>query len=150
MYTKKFEKIYYKYYLFIINMILVKKEVIIKKKILSKKCKKIEKMEVDNNTRYISKKIKEEVLERQSYKCNNKEGLNGYKCLLWKYEDGNLEKDLYEFDHIEEYGKSKNSNIENIQALCPNCHSIKTKLFLKNKKLFTSLEIQQGACLMEI
>jgi hypothetical protein len=119
-------------------------------KILTKKCIKIDKMEIDNTSRYISKKVKEEVLEKQSYKCNNKDGINGYKCLLWKYEDGNLEKDLYEFDHIEEYGKTKNSNIENIQVLCPNCHSFKTKLFLKNKKLFTSLEIKEGACIMEI
>jgi hypothetical protein len=34
--------------------------------------------------------------------------------------------------------------------LCPNCHSVKTRRFMKNKRTFTSTELDEGAALMEI
>jgi 5-methylcytosine-specific restriction endonuclease McrA len=109
-------------------------------------------MEIDKvkkTTRKISEKVKKEILKRQENKCANKDNINGYKCLLWKYEGGNFDSAKYEFDHIEEYSLTQNNSVNNIQALCPNCHAVKTKMFIKNKGLFSSIEISKGMCLME-
>ena len=40
--------------------------------------------------------------------------------------------------------------MSNIQALCPNCHRVKTKKFMKNKQLFTTTQIANGQELMDI
>jgi hypothetical protein len=32
----------------------------------------------------------------------------------------------YNIDHITPWAMTKNNNIENLQALCPNCHALKT------------------------
>jgi predicted HNH restriction endonuclease len=37
------------------------------------------------------------------------------------------------------------NHISNLQALCPNCHAVKTKRFMKQKKIFTSEEIDFGS-----
>lgn len=106
-------------------------------------------------SRYISKKIKLNILTKQDYKCANSThtpstNLKDYHCLLWKYSNGEFDEAGYEFDHIDEFAKTGDNNILNIQALCPNCHAVKTKRFLKNKKTFTSKEMDNGYCLMEI
>jgi hypothetical protein len=106
-------------------------------------------------SRYISEKIKKSVLELQNYKCANNPNLpaanlHDYKCLLWICYDGHFDLSGYDFDHIEEFCKSQNNSINNIQALCPNCHSVKTKKFMKNKKIFTSCEMAEGRELMQI
>lgn len=108
-------------------------------------------MEIDKlkKTRIIQDKVKREVLKKQEYKCANQYGINGYKCLLWRYENGSFDLSGYQFDHIEEYCLTQNNSIDNIQALCPNCHAVKTKLFMKNKGVFSSIQISQGMALME-
>ena len=90
-------------------------------------------------TRYIPKIIKELIAFLQNNKCgnspfNDSNMFNGYKCLLWKYNKGKFDDAGYHIDHIIEYCISKNNHISNLQALCPNCHSVKTKIFCKNKK----------------
>ena len=113
------------------------------------------------SSRYISTKIKEEVVLKQNGKCANspfKPALNlkGYLCLLWKYENGLFDESGYQIDHINEYSiLSKKDNIDanhisNLQALCPNCHMLKTKRFMKQKKMFTSEEIDFGRALMDV
>jgi 5-methylcytosine-specific restriction endonuclease McrA len=98
-------------------------------------------------TRYISQKIKQNVLQRQEYKCAK---IKDYRCLLWICNNGIFDEAGYEFDHIEEYSITKNNLEDNIQALCPNCHTVKTKRFLKNKNIFTTIELDNGAGLMDI
>jgi len=105
-------------------------------------------------SRYITDVTKKKILEKQLYKCANSPfipaiGLVGYKCLLYKCGDGSFDEAGYTFDHIEEFCLTKNNNITNIQALCPNCHSVKTKNFSKYKYTFTSIELEQGAGFME-
>jgi hypothetical protein len=105
--------------------------------------------------RYISIEIKRAVLNRQGNRCSNNPynpaiNLSDYLCVLWKYEDGVFDNSGYQFDHINEFSKTGDNSIGNIQALCPMCHSVKTKKFLRNKKFFTSTELENGACLMEI
>jgi 5-methylcytosine-specific restriction endonuclease McrA len=106
------------------------------------------------SNRYISKKTKLELLNRQNQKCANNpndpiSSFTSYKCLLWKYQDGSFDLSGYEVDHIIERSLCNNNNINNLQLLCPNCHSYKTKMFKTNKKIFHGYEIMKGACLMD-
>ena len=98
-------------------------------------------------TRYISNKIKTEVLERQQYKCAQ---VKDYFCLLWLVDNGTFDEAGYEFDHIDEYSLTKDNSTNNIQALCPNCHSVKTKRFRHNKNVLTSTEIDGGCSIMDL
>jgi hypothetical protein len=105
--------------------------------------------------KYITVKEKEFILAYQSYRCANSihkpaVNLKDYTCLLWKYQDGRFDDAGYEFDHINEVSISEDNNLSNIQALCPNCHTVKTKKFRKQKYIFTSEELEQGKQLMEI
>lgn len=78
---------------------------------------------------------------RQFYKCANKPGitltgLENYNCHLWSnYKNpGSFDISGYEIDHITEFSISQDNRIKNLQALCPNCHSVKTRKF--NRKSF--------------
>lgn len=110
----------------------------------------IDEMNKTKNSRYISQKVRKQILEKQNYKCGNIYGINNYYCKLWKYENGNFDEAGYEFDHIEEYCLTQNNSINNIQALCPSCHKVKTKIFIKQKGLYSSIEISNGMSIMEI
>jgi len=98
--------------------------------------------------RHIPKYITDAVLKRQNNKCAN--SIKDYECLLWKINNGNFDDAGYQFDHINEYCLTKDNSLENIQALCPNCHSVKTKRFRKNKNIFTTQELNDGCCIMEL
>ena len=106
-------------------------------------------------SKYISDSTKKLVLESQNYKCANNPdkpalNLDDYKCLLWICYDGLFDDAACEFDHIGEHCITGDNSISNIQALCPNCHAVKTKKFFKNKRLFTTLELAKGRTLMDI
>jgi 5-methylcytosine-specific restriction endonuclease McrA len=106
-------------------------------------------------SRYISKRDIKTVLLTQYNKCCNRPdkpavNLRGYGCLLWKYQDGTFDESGYEMDHINEHCATSDNTLENLQALCPNCHSVKTRRFMKNKRTFTSTELDEGAALMEV
>jgi hypothetical protein len=64
--------------------------------------------------------------------------------------NGFFDESGYEIDHIDEFSKTHNNELSNLQLLCACCHKVKTKLFLKNKCIFTSTEINNGACLMDV
>jgi 5-methylcytosine-specific restriction endonuclease McrA len=64
------------------------------------------------NNRKIPELIKKKLIFNQKYKCIK-------CCILLPY--------TYEIDHIVPYSISKNNEINNLQALCPNCHALKTK-----------------------
>lgn len=104
--------------------------------------------------RYINKSTKEAVIDRQGYRCANNPSnpatnLADYQCLLWKYQNGIFDGAGYQFDHIDEICKSNDNSINNIQALCPNCHAVKTKKFLNNKMQFTSTQMKEGCAIMK-
>jgi len=88
--------------------------------------------------RKLSQAHKKKIAANQFYKCNNKpnsklKGLEGYKCPLWLKNDdnkGSFDFGGYEIDHIEEYSVTKDDSDDNLQALCKNCHSVKTKNFM--------------------
>jgi len=106
-------------------------------------------------SRHIPDEIKKEILRIQDYKCANRPdrpatNLKDYPCLLWQSNNGNFDEASYQYDHINEYSLSKDSSAQNIQALCPNCHAVKTRRFMRNKGVHTSTEMHFGACMMDI
>jgi len=112
-------------------------------------------MDYRQKSRYISNKIKEQVLIRQSYTCANSPftpalNLHDYKCLLWICREGVFDESGYDFDHIDEHCISVNNTLSNIQALCPNCHRVKTRKFMKQKQDFTTSELANGQQHMDI
>src|ERR1044071_3370307 len=92
--------------------------------------------------RKVSESMKKSVAGRQFYKCANSPGskvlgTSDYKCPLWEKEGsnkGSFDESGYEIDHIVEHSISGNDNIENVQALCKMCHSVKTRIFMRTKK----------------
>jgi hypothetical protein len=114
-------------------------------------------MEIDNNIKrkYLSEKDKKTILTNQEYKCANSIinpalNLKDYQCLLWLIQDGYFDKAGYQFDHINELCLTNNNSLDNYQALCPNCHAVKTNKFRKNKNIFTSEELDNGCGIMEV
>lgn len=112
-----------------------------------------DKMEICNTNepiikKYISIFVKNHILQQQNYKCANT--IKNYKCLLWTTNNGFFDEAGYEFDHIDEFCLTSNNTLNNIQALCPNCHAVKTKRFMNNKKKFTTTELNNGADVMDI
>ena len=57
----------------------------------------------------------------------------GYICPQWKYYDGSFDKSMYHIDHIKELRHGGTNHHSNLQALCPQCHSVKTN-FEENGK----------------
>ena len=110
--------------------------------------------------KYILKKHKERIVMNQGNKCANipdnpAANMTGYTCLLWKYKDGTFDEAGYQIDHIVEYCEEQNNNIDNLQALCPNCHAVKTKRYMMQNKPFdkprlNSLELHQGGAWMDL
>lgn len=83
--------------------------------------------------RRITESIKKTVAGKQSYKCAAT--VADYKCPLYRRGgDGAFDESGYEIDHIEEFSKNGNDDINNLQALCPMCHRVKTKRFNQQTK----------------
>jgi hypothetical protein len=112
-------------------------------------------MESKQKSRYISNNIKQQVLQKQSYTCANSPfapalNLHDYKCLLWICQNGLFDESGYDFDHIDEHCITSDNSISNIQALCPNCHRVKTKKFMKQKQDFTTKQLAIGQQYMDM
>ncbi len=94
-------------------------------------------------SRRVSIATKKQIAGSQYFKCNNKpnsnlRGLENYNCPLWQINGENkgcFDRAGYEIDHVIEHCISKDDDMENLQALCIMCHSVKTKKFnIKNNK----------------
>ena len=110
---------------------------------------------MSNGRKSISSKIKEMIIEIQGNKCANSMfkpaiNLGDYKCPFWIYYDGLFDEAGYAIDHINEVSRTHNNDMENLQALCHNCHAVKTRKFKNNKTVFTSTQLHQGAGFMDI
>lgn len=110
----------------------------------------------NNNKRSLNKKVHDQIIKNQNNRCANSPftsaiGVKGYRCLLWILNNGIFDESGYEIDHIDEFCKGGKTDIVNSQALCPNCHSVKTKRFTKQKGIkFTSREIEDRRAIMDI
>ena len=108
-----------------------------------------------NGRKTTSQKTKELIIEIQGNRCANSPykpaiNLSDYKCPFWIYNYGEFDNSGYAIDHIDEVSRTHNNNIENLQALCHNCHAVKTRKFKNNKTVFTSTQLHQGAGFMDI
>ena len=90
-----------------------------------------------NNRKYLTPSAQKTILGKQNHQCANRphdniKGLENYKCPLWNKIEypGNFDESGYEFDHIIELAISNDNSIDNFQALCKSCHTIKTKRFI--------------------
>lgn len=94
--------------------------------------------------RTVRESLKKVIAGRQYYKCANHPsanipGLEGYLCTRWKLPEtdvnrGSFNESGYEIDHKIEHCISKDDSPNNLQALCLDCHAVKTKHFMMNKK----------------
>ena len=88
--------------------------------------------------RNVSDAKKKMVAGKQFFKCantpnSNIERLESYDCPLWKIvgkNAGSFDESGYDIDHIVEHSLTMDDSIDNLQALCKMCHSVKTKRFL--------------------
>lgn len=92
-------------------------------------------------SRNVSESVKKRVAGRQNFKCANSTnvtvtGLENYLCTLWEIigdKKGCFNEAGYEIDHIKEHSISHDDDEKNLQALCLQCHSVKTKRFATRK-----------------
>jgi 5-methylcytosine-specific restriction endonuclease McrA len=107
----------------------------------------------------VPKDITQYLLSKQKTKCANTLdnpaiGLKDYICPLWLLYGGQFDESGYERDHIIEVCQGGSNDIDNIQLLCPSCHSVKTKRFIKQSKpcgysRINSKDLHNGVAYME-
>lgn len=85
------------------------------------------------------------VAGRQYYKCANRpetilRGLKDYQCPLWQISNqshrGCFDQSGYKIDHVYEFCKNYDRDINNLHALCLSCHTVKTQSYLINQNEF--------------
>jgi len=88
------------------------------------------------NCRRVNPKVEKRLLRRQSFKCANSPGkklhnIGDYECLLWKSPKhlGHFDQAGYQVDHIQEFCKTGDNHVSNLQLLCPQCHAVKSLNF---------------------
>lgn len=88
----------------------------------------------------VRKDIIEKILKKQDYKCANKPGTNlygigDYLCDRWTNDMGLFNRSGYHIDHIVEKSIGGDDPLNNLQALCPNCHNVKNITFSQDKQI---------------
>lgn len=86
----------------------------------------------------LSEGIKKLVAGKQQYRCANRPRsgiIKNYNCPLWELKTryGSFGEEGYEIDHIKEVSKGGSNDMNNLQALCLSCHSVKTRRFVSIK-----------------
>ena len=76
-------------------------------------------------------------------------GCKDYICPMWKSNSGFFDESGFQIDHITEVSQGGDNTINNLQLLCPSCHSVKTKRCARQKWKFSSSEIEEGRSFME-
>ena len=87
-------------------------------------------------SRRLTESRKKTIAAKQGFKCANKDSIvvPEYICKLWQNSDGIFDEAGYEIDHKVEFSITKDDSDENLQALCPMCHRVKTKRYNQQKK----------------
>jgi len=80
--------------------------------------------------------------------------LKKYFCPMWRLNDGLFDQGGYEADHITELATGGTNDITNFQLICPSCHAVKTKNFMKQpvvngRREFTAEERMSGRAYMD-
>ena len=103
----------------------------------------------------ITQKTKDLISNRQYNRCANSTfnpalNLSDYRCPFWIYNNGLFDNSGYAIDHIDEVSITSNNELENLQALCHNCHAVKTRKFKNHKNMFTTSQLHTGAGFMDV
>ena len=80
-------------------------------------------------TRQLSESTKKQVAGSQKYRCANSPQSNavpGIQCDRWVNDGGSFNRSGYDIDHIVEVADGGTDAIDNLQALCPSCHRVKS------------------------
>lgn len=86
----------------------------------------------------ISKQTKDLILTRQDNKCAT---IPDFQCPLYAHSGSGLFSiNNYEIDYIIEWCIAQTNCLHNLQALCPICHTEKTKRFIARGKQFIENE----------
>ena len=106
-----------------------------------------------NNRKSIPARVKAQLIT--SNQCANHPenfamGCKNYLCPMWLINGGFFDESGYQIDHIVEVSHGGGNNIENLQVLCPSCHSVKTKRAAAQKWEYDSIDIDNGMAKMEI
>jgi len=81
--------------------------------------------------RNVTDSVKRTVAAKQSFKCANHNLITSYDCPLWdSSREGTFDEAGYEIDHIKEHCVTGDDSPQNLQALCPSCHRVKTLRFM--------------------
>ena len=81
--------------------------------------------------RNVSDSMKRTIAAKQSFKCANHNLITSYDCPLWdSSREGTFDEAGYEIDHIKEHCVTGDDSPQNLQALCPSCHRVKTLRFM--------------------
>jgi 5-methylcytosine-specific restriction endonuclease McrA len=113
-------------------------------------CSSKEKKSISRKTIPVS--VRNELIRRKQ--CANSPfnqaiGCKGYQCPMWKSNNGIFDESGFQIDHIVEVTHGGTNELENLQVLCPCCHSVKTKRCAKQNWNYTSDEIDFGVAKME-
>ena len=95
------------------------------------------------------------ISNRQYNRCANSPlkpalNLSDYRCPFWICNNGVFDESGYAIDHIDEVSITSNNELENLQALCHNCHAVKTRKFKNHKNMFTTSQLHTGAGFMDV
>lgn len=92
-------------------------------------------------SRRVTESQKKVIASRQGYKCRR---IPGYECPFYKNgQDGTFDESGYEIDHINEFSLTQDDSQDNLQALCINCHRVKTRRFMNQMRLDKKKEKQK-------
>ncbi len=77
-----------------------------------------------------------------------------YYCPMWRLNDGLFDQGGYEADHVIELAAGGTNDITNFQLICPSCHAVKTKNFMRQpvvngRREFTAEERMSGRAYMD-
>lgn len=94
--------------------------------------------------RNVSESVKKRIAGKQYHKCANNPDcdirfLDNFECPLWKINGSNrgaFDESGYEIDHVIEHSISKDDSEKNLQALCLNCHRVKTKRYATSRSKY--------------
>jgi len=88
--------------------------------------------------RSVTESMKKRIAGRQQYHCAN--SIENYECPFWKNNgNGCFDESGYNIDHIVELRNFGNNDESNLQALCINCHRVKTIRNKKPKKIISQI-----------
>lgn len=102
-------------------------------------------------SRYVSNTIKKNIMKKQKETCANSPKailrfIGDFKCPRWEESNGSFILTNYKLNHIVELSTGGTNDESNLQYLCLDCHSVKTKNFISYVAEIKQAQIEYHAC----